>query len=295
MLVADIQPDGTLVTVRDEHGIPRLGKGVDEHKKISQQTFQRALNFLKEYKHISDACRSEKIIACGTSALRDAVNKSEFISFIAHELGFTIEVLSGDEEAELTYLGAISEFLQSDNKQNFAVLDIGGGSTELTTGIDKRVTNKQSLDIGCVRLTERILKTSPPPASSIERAVEEIQDHLAAYPLLPAQTKLIGVAGTLTTLAALDLSLPTYDREQVSGHILTLESIQRIFHTLKTKSVEELSAYPQILAGRADVLSAGILILLEVMKKISANQIVVSDRGLRYGIALREVYKRSDM
>lgn len=295
MLVADIRPDGTLVTVRDEHSIPRLGKGVDEHKKISQQTFQRALNFLKEYKDISDACRSEKILACGTSALRDAINQREFISFISQKLGFTIEVLSGDEEAELTYLGAISEFLQPHNQQNFAVLDIGGGSTELTTGIGRRVTNKQSLDIGCVRLTERILKTSPPLASLIERAVEEIQDHLAAYPLLPAQTKLIGVAGTLTTLAALDLNLPIYDRERVSGHILTLGSIQRVFHTLKTKSVEELTAYPQILAGRADVLLAGILILLEVMKKLNANQIAVSDRGLRYGIALREVYKGSDM
>ncbi|MBI3788597.1 MAG: Ppx/GppA family phosphatase [Ignavibacteriales bacterium] len=290
MLVADIQPDGTLATVRDEHSIPRLGKGVDEHKTISHETFQRALGFLKKYKDISDACRSEKIIACGTSALRDAVNKKEFISFISQELGFTIEVLSGDEEAELTYLGAISEFLRRDGQQNFAVLDIGGGSTELTTGIGRRVTNKQSLDIGCVRLTERILKTSPPTALSIERGVKRIKEHLAAYPpLLPAQTKLIGVAGTLTTLAALDLNLPTYDRERVSGHILTLESIQRIFHTLKTKSIEELTAYPQILAGRADVLLAGIMILLEVMKKISADQITVSDRGLRYGIALREV------
>ncbi|MBI3788026.1 MAG: Ppx/GppA family phosphatase, partial [Ignavibacteriales bacterium] len=216
-------------------------------------------------------------------------------SFISQELGFTIEVLSGDEEAELTYLGAISEFLEADSQQNFAVLDIGGGSTELTTGIGSRVTNKQSLDIGCVRLTERIFKTSPPLALSIERGVKQIQEHLAAYPLLPAHAKLIGVAGTLTTLAALDLNLPTYDKERVSGHILTLESIQRIFHILKTKSVEELTAYPQILAGRADVLLAGIMILLEVMKKIRADQITVSDRGLRYGIALREVYKKSGM
>lgn len=295
MLVADIQPDGSLAIVRDEHGIARLGKEVDEQKKISLETFQRALSFLKEYKELSDTCRSEKIIACGTSALRDAVNKKEFISFISKELGFTIEVLSGDEEAELTYLGAVSEFLQPYNEQNFAVLDIGGGSTELTSGSNKQVNRKQSLDIGCVRLTERILKTSPPSAQSLSQAIDEIRDQVAGYSMLSPQTTLIGVAGTLTTLAAIDLSLPTYDRNRVSGHILTLESIQRIFDALKTKSMKELTAYPQILAGRADVLLAGILILIEVMKKLNVGQITVSDRGLRYGIALREVYKKTYM
>lgn len=295
MLVADIQPDGSLAIVRDEHGIARLGKEVDEQKKISLETFQRALSFLKEYKELSDTCRSEKIIACGTSALRDAVNKKEFISFISKELGFTIEVLSGDEEAELTYLGAVSEFLQPYNEQNFAVLDIGGGSTELTSGSNKQVNRKQSLDIGCVRLTERILKTSPPSAQSLSQAIDEVRDQVAGYSMLSPQTMLIGVAGTLTTLAAIDLSLPTYDRNRVSGHILTLESIQRIFEALKTKSMKELTAYPQILAGRADVLLAGILILIEVMKKLNVGQITVSDRGLRYGIALREVYKKTYM
>lgn len=295
MLVADIQPDGSLATVRDEHGIARLGKGVDEHKKIPQETFPRALNFLKEYKELSDACRSGKIIACGTSALRDAVNKKEFISFISKELGFTIEVLSGDEEAELTYLGAVSEFLQPHHEQNYAVLDIGGGSTELTMGTNKQVNRKQSLDIGCVRLTERILKTSPPSTSSINQATAEVRDQVRAYSMLPSETVLIGVAGTLTTLAAIDLNLTAYDRNRVSGHILSLVSIQSIFDTLKTKSVKELTAYPQILAGRADVLLAGIVILLEVMKKLNAEQIAVSDRGLRYGIALREVYRESGM
>ncbi|MBI3585700.1 MAG: Ppx/GppA family phosphatase [Ignavibacteriales bacterium] len=295
MLVADIHSDGSLATVRDEHAIARLGKGVDKHKKIPEETFQRALSFLKGYKELSDTCRSEKIIACGTSALRDAVNKKEFISFIAKELGFTIEVLSGDEEAELTYLGAVSDFLQPHQEQNFAVLDIGGGSTELTSGTNKRVSQKQSLDIGCVRLTERILKTSPPSASSVSQAIAEVRNQVVTYSMLPAQTKLVGVAGTLTTLAAIDLNLAAYDRNRVSGHILTLESIQRIFDVLKTKSVKELTAYPQILAGRADVLLAGIIILLEVMKKLNAEQITVSDRGLRYGIALREVYKKDDI
>jgi len=292
MLIAEVAPDGTLKMVRDEHGIARLGKGVDENRSISQEGFDRALELLRRYKEISDECESEAIVACGTSVLRDAANSEEFGRFVFERLGFKLGVLNGDEEAELTYLGAVSEFLQPGEGGHFAVLDIGGGSTELTLGVRETVERRQSLPLGCVRLTERILKSSPPSSLAMNQALKEIRARVSEFRSLPVRTQLIGVAGTLTTLAALELQLTEYDPQRVSGHVLTYDAIQQIFNHLRIKTIEEMLAYPQILPGRADVLLAGILILMEVMKRLNVDRITVSDRGLRYGIAIRE-YLRS--
>jgi len=288
MLIADVQPNGETHVVRDEHFIARLGKGVDEHRRILPETFDRVLQCLSRYKQIHEEAHSERILACGTSALRDAANREEFIEFINSRLGFGITVLSGDKEAELTYLGSVSEFLQEGIQQSFAVIDIGGGSTELTCGISGRVTSQRSLDVGSVRLTERFLKSSPPDESALKEAAKYIRDHAKGFPVLEERTRCIGVAGTLTTLAAIDLQLHVYDRMHVSGHVLGLDVIERIFNRLKDKRLEEIKAIPQILPLRADIILAGILILCEVMQQIAVDRITASDRGLRYGILMNE-------
>ncbi len=288
MLIADIDPTGELRMIRDEHVIARLGKGVDSNRMILPETFDRVLGYLTEYKRIHEEFRSEQIVACGTSALRDAANGREFIEYIRKHLGFDIEILSGDEEADLTYLGGISEFVGAGTGQDFAVVDIGGGSTEFTSGRDASVASRLSLDIGSVRLTERFLKTSPPDPTGLRDAQEYTREHLRGLHRLPPHTRCIGVAGTLTTLAAIDLQLGAYDRKRVSGHILTVEAIRRIFDRLKRKRLDEIKAIPQILPLRADIILAGILILLEIMKKTGTERITASDRGLRYGILMRE-------
>jgi exopolyphosphatase/guanosine-5'-triphosphate,3'-diphosphate pyrophosphatase len=288
MLIADVNASGEFHVIRDEHVIARLGKGVDSKRMILPETFERVLGYLKDYKRIHEEVRSEKMVACGTSALRDAANSREFIDYIKKHLGFEISILSGDEEADLTYLGGISEFLGSGTEQQYAVVDIGGGSTEFTSGRGASITSKISLDIGSVRLTERFLKTSPPGAAGLQDAQRYAVEHLRDLPKLTPHTHCIGVAGTLTTLAAIDLQLKAYDRRRVSGHILTLETIRGIFNRLKRKRLDEIRAIPQILPQRADIILAGILILLEIMKKIGADRITASDRGLRYGIILRE-------
>ena len=293
MLIADIDPSGELRMVRDEHVIARLGKGVDSNRMILPETFDRVLGYLREYKRIHEEFHSEQIIACGTSALRDAANGREFIDHIRKHLGFGIAVLSGDEEADLTYLGGVSEFLGSGTGQDFAVVDIGGGSTEFTSGRGASITSRLSLDIGSVRLTERILKTSPPDAAGLRDAQDYAREHLRELPRLSPHVHCIGVAGTLTTLAAIDLQLGAYDRKRVSGHVLTIETIRSIFNRLKRKRLDEIKAIPQILPLRADIILAGILILLERMKKIGTDRITASDRGLRYGILMREARKIS--
>ena len=293
MLVADAQRDGSLTVVRDEHYIGRLGKGVDEHGLILKNTFHRIHEILSQLKSIADSCSVENISACGTSALRDAENRQEFIDFIKEKLSIEIRILSGDEEAELTYLGAVSEYLPNINPNNYAVLDIGGGSTELVVGSGANVSSSVSIDIGSVRLTERILKRNPPSSTDIEKAVQLVRDQLKNISPLSSTTNIIGVAGTLTTLAALDLRISKFDKYLINRHILTIEAIDRIFQELRPLTLEQLQSYPQIHPSRADILLAGIIILRELLRKLNLSKITVSDRGLRYGIAIRAAQKLS--
>jgi exopolyphosphatase / guanosine-5'-triphosphate,3'-diphosphate pyrophosphatase len=287
MLVADVERNGTLSVVRDEHIIARLGKGVDEHGFIQKETFQRVRRILSQLKSIADSNRVQHLAACGTSALRDAANRQEFIDFIREHLSIDIKILSGQEEAEATYLGAVSEYLEDSPSGEFAVLDIGGGSTELVSGTGSNVSSAASIDIGSVRLTERILKNSPPDTTVLENAVKLVQNHLHHISPLPSATTLIGVAGTLTTLAALDLQLKTFDKTLINRCVLTRETIERIFQELRHLTLDQIRSYPQIHASRADILLAGILILRETLHKVNVSQIIVSDRGLRYGILLQ--------
>jgi exopolyphosphatase/guanosine-5'-triphosphate,3'-diphosphate pyrophosphatase len=291
MLIADVLQDGAIKPVRDEHTIARLGKGVDENRMILPATFERVLNVLERFKNTSDESGSTRILARGTSALRDAKNQSEFIDFIKQKLDFTIETLSGDDEAELTYVGAVADSVNNTSSQNFAVLDIGGGSTELTEGAGFEVKVRRSVDMGSVRITERFLKSSPPSPRSIIEATSFIRSLVQSWPALSNTATLIGVAGTLTSLASIDLAIPSFDRERVHKHVLTFESIDSIFNKLRIKGLEELKQVPQILPERADIILAGILILLEVMKQMGAENVTVSDRGLRYGILMKEVQK----
>ena len=285
LLIADVDPDGRVHVVYDGHAIPRLGRGVDEHRSIPPESVARVLQCLRDYDELSHRYQAEAIIACGTSALRDASNKEEFRQRVKDELGFDVVILSGEREAELTYLGAVSQFMETDARGRFAVLDIGGGSTELTLGAGTAIESRQSLEIGCVRLTERILKTSPPSSLAMSLCLKELRTALQPLRILSSTASLIGVAGTLTTLASIDLALDQYDAARVNGHRLTTETVKSIFNKLRIRSVEEIRAIPQVHPGRADILLAGILILMETMDMLGVNEVTVSDRGLRYGIA----------
>jgi len=288
MLVADVENNGTLSVVRDVHFIARLGKGVDEHGIIQNETFQRVRGILSQLKSIANSHGVQHIAACGTSALRDASNRQDFIDFIKEQLSIDIKILSGQEEAELTYLGAVSEYLEDTPYGEFAVLDIGGGSTELVAGTGSNILSAVSINIGSVRLTERILKNIPPDNTALGNAVQLVQNHLVNISPLPSATTLIGVAGTLTTLAALDLHLKIFDKTLINRYVLSRETIERIFQELRHLTLDQIRNYQQIHPSRADILLAGILILLETLHKVNISQITVSDRGLRYGILLQK-------
>ncbi len=290
MLIADVDEDGIIRTLRDETAFPRLGKGVDASRMIDEETVEKVSGVLKNFKRISEELRPDTIVACGTSALRDSQNRDDLIRRIRQELEIEIEVMSGDEEARWSFLGAVSEFQGDRNR--FAVIDVGGGSTEITIGTTNEVQVRESLDIGCVRLTERILQSSPPTVKELEEATRVVRQSVRS--LNPIDSKvydLVGVAGTVTTLAAADQNLKEFDVEKIHGYILSLDRITSIYETMRTQTFNEIASSPIIPAERADVLLAGILILLEFMSCFRFEKIKVSSRGLRYGLVLRE-YER---
>ena len=288
LLIAETDSAGVMAVLHDEQVIARLGKGVDENRVISQGTFRRAADYLQSYRRTSDSFRSEKIIAVGTSALRDASNKKEFCDFIHRTVGISIEILSGEEEAEWTCRGAVVGIDTGGDK--FTVLDIGGGSTEIVSAVRDRILDRTSLDIGCVRLTERLLRTSPPTEREIDSSRGLIRKHIEGVGFVRTGiTHAVGVAGTVTTLAAMRLQLLQYDPAKVHGYELQYDDILESFELLKGKTLNEIKSIPQITPGRADILLAGVMILLEFMDAVGIKSITVSDRGLRYGILLREI------
>ncbi|MHB1050473.1 MAG: Ppx/GppA phosphatase family protein [Bacteroidota bacterium] len=287
LLIAQINADGTISPLHDEQVIARLGKGVDENRIISPDTFRRAESFLSQYKATCDQFRVDAIIAVGTSALRDARNNADFCSYILAQTGISIQILSGDEEAQWTYRGALSEF--TGRSDRYTVIDIGGGSTELISGNHTGIQSAQSIDIGSVRITERFLRESPPADTSLAAAHEFIGSQLRSANIHDiGGTFAIGVAGTVTTLAAMKTDIPLSRHNELSGTVLSLNDVQRIFEGLKGKNIDEIRHVPYMAPGREDIILAGILILMTVMETCRLDTINTGDRGLRFGIALRE-------
>ncbi len=287
MLISDVAPDGTMHVVSDQQVIARVGKGVDRSGAIEWDAFTRSEKFLARYLEEAGSQGVDLIRCTGTSALRDARNGEDFLDYMYQKLNLEIEILSGADEALWTYGGAISGFSARDSA--YAVLDIGGGSTELTVGRGFHINERLSQDIGCVRLTEKILHHTPPTDIEIASLFEVIDDAVMKFPRFDAsETTFVGVAGTVTTLAAVEQKLEEYDGEKVAGFVLTREMIDRRFRQFRTMTKDELHETLRIDPGRADIILVGVAILKRLMEMRDIHGIVVSERGLRYGIVMRE-------
>ncbi len=285
MLIAE-QVDGAMRLVRDEHAIARMGRRVDRQRRILPESFDRVEGVLRSYLEICRSERCDTVLAVGTSALRDAENREDFLDYMRTKLGISVRILSGDEEARLSYRGAVSALPKEPALQRRVVLDIGGGSTELIEGTGEEVLTARSTNVGSVRLSERFLSNLPPTAAALEQATREVDTALSFVKPMESDRLCIGVAGTLTTLASIDLGLARFDRERVDGHTLERSRIEQIFEKLLPLSLAEVLAIPQILPQRADIILAGVLILRIFMDRAGLRSIRVSDRGLRHGLAL---------
>ncbi|WP_440998820.1 Ppx/GppA phosphatase family protein [Fodinibius sp. SL11] len=291
LLVAEL--DGNSLTVIDEQQrIPRLGSGVDESKKLSKGAMQRVIDSLNEYRKIvrKKYPEVENIYVTATSAVRDAENKAEFLDLVEQKTGLKVQVLSGLKEAEYTFLGAQS--VLNDVEGSKLVIDIGGGSTELAYG-QEQLEDRYSYDMGCVRFTERFLKNNPPTDLQIQECRDAIKRVLEEYRFnFPTQTTFIGVAGTVTSLAFIDLKMSSYNAETLSGHIITKKKLQSYINRFCSYTSDMLGKkYPEVMKGRADIFLAGLLILDEFMKSNNIEELITSTGGIRYGTLIAETKK----
>lgn len=291
LLVADLEPaTGRIVTVDHRQTIVRLGQNVEERRIIRPEALDRLTACLSEYRDLCGELGVQRIIAAGTSALRDAANRDEIIETVKSATGIEIRCISGEEEAELTFFGAVAG-LES-VPEPFTVIDIGGGSTEIIMGTVEKVEQAVSMNIGSVRMTERFCTSIPPSPEEFEAARDEIDKNLAAAlpPFFAGRQQVFGVAGTLTTIAQVCLGDRQFDTGRVQGFRLEFGAVHKLLDRLRAMRLDEIVALG-IPEGRADVFTMGTLILRQFMRMLGIGAVTVSIQGLRYGMAQQELQR----
>ncbi|MDQ3671798.1 MAG: Ppx/GppA family phosphatase [Actinomycetota bacterium] len=278
LLVADVDGDRLEEVVR-LLTITRLGEGVDERRRLLPVPITRVRNCLTDYRREVERHGATPTLAIATSAVRDAENGEAFLGEIEWSYGFTTRLLDGSEEAAMMVRGVTAG---RPPLAETMIVDIGGGSTELVlTSTCGSPAASTSLDIGCVRLTERFLRSDPPSKPELAAAGAYVRSLLPAYEAQSA----IGVAGTVTTLATLDLGLDEYDSERTHGHRIARDSVERELARLAAMTLEARLQAPGIEPGRASVIVAGIIVLREVMAAYRLDEIEVSERDILHGAA----------
>jgi exopolyphosphatase / guanosine-5'-triphosphate,3'-diphosphate pyrophosphatase len=270
LLVADVGT-GTVDEILRRSVITRLGEGVDERRRLLPLPIARVRNVLSEYRREAERLGVERALLVATSAVRDAENGEAFLGEIEWSYGFATRLLTGDDEAAMTLRG-IGTGRQVDERT--LVLDIGGGSTELV-----RISSRISLDVGSVRLTERFLQSDPPSAAELAACSSYVRAQLPELEVEHA----VGVAGTITSVAALDLGLDQYERERVHGHVLSRDGARRQLDRLAALPLSERRRLPALDSERAPVIVGGAMILVEVLDRYGLD---VSERDILDGAAL---------
>lgn len=289
----DIGTNSTNLLIADGGGpivryvrITRLGAGVDATRRLAPEAITRTVDQLAEYRAEIDRHDAGIVRAVATSAARDAANRDEFFDRAEAALGVRPELLSGDEEGRLAFAGAVG-LLRGTHAPPWAVLDIGGGSTELMLG-DENARKTVSVDVGAVRITEQLLRGDPPRPEELTNALGLVHDHLddvvREIPGLLEQPTFVGIAGTITVVAAIELGLATFDPSRVDGFRLTREAAEDVFRTLATEALADRLHNPGLPKERADVIVGGCCVLVAVMRRLHLAGIIVSTRGILDGM-----------
>ena len=284
LLIADIA-GGNFKEVLRAMEIVRLGQGVDQNKAFHPDAIDRTLKAVELFRDQIASKGVEKIRFCATSATRDATNRSLFTDGVREILGIEVEVIPGEEEAELSFIGATKELRQSDAP--FLVVDIGGGSTEFVFGSEK-VDFAKSVNIGCVRMSERHLNTQPPSMAQIAQAIVDIDIAItqaaAVVPITTAKT-LVAVAGTATTVAAAALELTDYDRHLIHLSRISSDKVHKVSSTFQSMNKDQIASLGFMHPGRVDVITAGSLVLSRIMAATGATEFVASESDILDGMA----------
>lgn len=288
LLIADVDGQGRLHDVLRRMEVVRLGEGVDVTGRLSEAALERTRAALAEYTAQIREHGAEAVRMVATSASRDAANAGEFSAMVASVLGTDPEVISGEEEARLSFTGAAATLPEPEGQR--LLVDIGGGSTEFVRGTGDEVAVAMSVDVGCVRMTERHLRSDPPSSGEIEAAVADIRGIVdgALEAVDPGRTaaELVAVAGTATTIAGIALDLPAYDAEAIDGTRLSYGQVAEVTSALAGADHSTRLAIPVMHPGRADVIVGGALVLRTIMERSGAEAVVVSEHDILDGIAL---------
>ena len=290
LMVADVGRDESIHELVRETRVTRLGRGVDLSGKLSDDGIESVCAAIADYMGTVHPLAPEHTVAIATSAVRDAANGEAFLAELRERFPLSPRVIDGETEARLTFTGATAA--RPDADRCILVVDIGGGSTELVAGCDREVDFWASMQAGVVRQTERHISKDPPDPAELEELAGEIRSHVieeisAASP--PRPDVGVAVAGTPTSLAAIELGLEVYDADQVHGHRLTMRSIQRLLARLSSIPTSERFQVVGLKPERAPTIVAGVVILIQVMRAFGLTEIEVSERDILHGAALDAV------
>ncbi|MGI8677856.1 MAG: exopolyphosphatase [Jatrophihabitans sp.] len=291
LLIADVI-DGQLTDVVRELQIVRLGQDVDRTGRLAAGALERTRLALADYAESIRTHGAERVRMVATSATRDAENRADFVEMVQGELGVEPEVISGHDEAALSFAGAVS-VLPADPGV-LLVADIGGGSTELVRGGDGPI-RAHSMNVGCVRLTERHLHDDPPTPTQIEAVVADVETAIVVARSdvrLEAGVPFVGVAGTVTTVVGIALGLPAYDSAVIHGARITAAQIEDVVDRLSRMTRAERAALPVMHPGRVDVVVGGALVLRTLVRQIGVHEVVASEHDILDGIALAAASER---
>jgi len=290
LLVADVE-GGKVSPLERRSTVTRLGRGVDLSGRLASEAIEDVCTAISGYVGILEELGAEGVDAIATSAVRDADNGSAFIAELRERFALSARVLDGEEEARLTYLGATSE---SSPTAPTLVVDIGGGSTELIVGTGAEITFHDSLQVGVVRHTERHIASDPPTAGELEALAADVRTLIeSSLGSGVTATRGIAVAGTPTSLAAVEMELEPYDPARVHGHVLALPSIQRMLSRLASAPLAERVEIPGLHPDRAPTIVAGVVVLVETMRAFELEEITVSEHDILYGTALAATRRNS--
>ncbi len=281
LLVAERGEGGSFTAVDERMELTRLGRGVDRTRRLDPASVDATIAALRSFADAAREAGAQDLVVTATSAARDAENGASFFERGAEAAGVPIEVISGDREAELTYASARHDF---GGASPLAVTDIGGGSTELVYGSGDAISFRHSFDVGSVRLTERWLSSDPPAPRELDALRRDLAQVLAAAPPPPPGASLVGIAGTVTTLCALHLGLSAYDGALVHGARLGRDEVFALAHRLGALPLADRLQIPGLPPQRADVIVAGAELLSALMEHLGFDEVIVSDRGIRWGL-----------
>jgi exopolyphosphatase / guanosine-5'-triphosphate,3'-diphosphate pyrophosphatase len=285
LLVADVA-DGEVSKIERQSRVTRLGRGVDLSGQLSAEAIEAACEAIADYAAICERIGVERVATIATSAVRDASNGDAFVAELRERFALDARVLGGEEEARLTYLGATHERPPAEPT---LIIDIGGGSTELIVGRGEEIVFQDSLQVGVVRHTERHISSDPPTAVELESLAADVRGAIETAMSGRRESRAsagIAVAGTPTSLAAVEQGLEPYDHERVHRHVLSLESIQRLLSLFASTPLPERVEIPGLHADRAPTIIAGVVILVEAMRAFALDRIRVSEHDILYGTAI---------